>query len=53
MYKGRSKEVCTVAKYKKRKKAGADYIVVELMKYGGEGMLTMMVTLHNGIWKNE
>ena len=23
------------------------------MKYGGEGMLTMMVMLYNRIWKNE
>ena len=23
------------------------------MKYGGEGMLTVMVTLYNWIWKNE
>ena len=25
----------------------------ELTKYGGEGMITMIVTLYNGIWKNE
>ena len=25
----------------------------ELMKYGGEGMLALMVRLYNWIWKNE
>ena len=41
-----------VAKLKNRK-AGADPIVNELMKYGGEGMLALMVRLYNWIWKNE
>ena len=42
-----------VAKLKKRKAAGADEIVNEFLKYGGEGMITMMVELYNWIWKNE
>ena len=42
-----------VAKLNNRKAAGADQIVNEFMKYGGEGMLTMMVMLYNWIWKNE
>ena len=42
-----------VAKLKNRKAAGADGIVNEFLKYGGEGMITMMVLLYNWIWKNE
>ena len=42
-----------VAKLKNRKAAGADQIVNEFIKYGGEGMITMMVMLCNWIWKNE
>ena len=42
-----------VAKLKNRKAAGADEIVNEFLKYGGEGMITMMVLLYNWIWKNE
>ena len=42
-----------VAKSKNIKAAGADEIVNESMKYGGDGMLTMMVMLYNWIWKNE
>ena len=42
-----------VAKLKNRKAAGADQIVNEFMKYGGEGMLTMTVMLYNWVWKNE
>ena len=33
--------------------AGAEQIVNEFMKYGGEGMLSMLVILYNWIWKNE
>ena len=33
--------------------AGADYLVNGLVKYGGEGRLTMMVMLYNWIWKKE
>ena len=36
-----------VAKFKNRKAAGADEIVNEFLKYGGEGMITMMVELYN------
>ena len=43
----------TVAKLKNRKAAGADGIVNEFLKYGGEGMITMMVLLYDWIWKNE
>ena len=39
--------------FRNRKAAGANQIVNELMKYGGGGMLIMMVTLYNGIWENE
>ena len=42
-----------VAKLKNRKAAGADGIVNEFLRYGGEGMITMMVLLYNWIWKNE
>ena len=42
-----------VAKLEYRKAAGADQIANELVKYGGEGMLTIMVMLCNGIRKNE
>ena len=41
-----------VAKLKNRKAAGADHIVNEFKKHGGEGMLTVMVMLYNWIWKN-
>ena len=37
----------SVAKLNNRKVAGADEIVNEFTKYGGEGMLTMMVMLYN------
>ena len=33
--------------------AGADQIVNELMKCGGEGMLTMVVMLYNWMWITE
>ena len=42
-----------VAKLKNREAAGADEIVNAFMKYGGKGMLTMMVMLYNWISKNE
>ena len=38
-----------VAKLKNRKAAGAEGVVNELLKYGGEGMITMMVLLYNWI----
>ena len=41
------------AKLENRKAAGADKIVNSCMRYGGEGMLTVMVMLYNWIWKNE
>ena len=41
-----------VAKLENRLAAGADQIVDEFFKYGGERMLTMMVLLYNWIWKN-
>lgn len=37
-----------VASLKNRKTEGAD----QLVKYGGEGMLTMMSMLYNYIWIN-
>ena len=42
-----------VAKLKNRTAAGAHQIVNEIMKHGGEGMLTMMVTIYNWAWTNE
>ena len=39
-----------VPKLNNRNAAGADLIANELMKYGGEGMLTMMVMLYNWIY---
>ena len=42
-----------VAKLNNRKVAGADKIVNEFIKYGGEGMLTAIVMLYIWIWKNE
>ena len=42
-----------VAKLKNRKAAEADEIVNEFLKYGGEGMITMMIMLYNWIWENE
>ena len=42
-----------VARLEDRKAAGADEIVNEFMKYGGQGMLTTTVMLYNWIWKNE
>ena len=42
-----------VAKLKNRKAAGADGIVNEFLKHGGEGMITMMGLLYNWIWTNE
>ena len=42
-----------VAKLENRLAAGADQIVDEFFKYGGERMLTMMVLLYNWIWKNQ
>ena len=48
----KSKMVCS-AKLENRKAAGADKIVNAFMKYGGEGILTMMVRLYNWIWEND
>ena len=42
-----------VAKLKNKKAAGADQIVNEFVKHGGEGMLTMLIMLYNWIWENE
>ena len=42
-----------VAKLKNRKAAGADEIVNEFLKSGGEGLITIMVMMHNWIWENE
>ena len=42
-----------VSKLKDRKAARAAHMVIELMKYGGAGMLAVMVTLYNWIWKSE
>ena len=36
-----------------RKAAGAELTEDELMKYGGEAMLLMMVMLYKWVWKNE
>ena len=36
-----------------RKAPGADELVNEFIRYGGEGMLTMMFMLYNWIWKNK
>ena len=41
----------SVAKLTNRKAAGVDEIVSEFVKYGGEGMFSMMVMLYNWIWK--
>ena len=46
-------EVECVVKLKNRKAAGADEIVNEFFKYGGAGMITMMVMMYNWIWENE
>ena len=42
-----------VAKLRNRKAAGADGIVNELLKQGGEGMINMLVRIFNWIWKHE
>ena len=42
-----------VAKLKNRKATGTDGKVNEFLKYGQEGMITMMVLLYSWIWKNE
>ena len=42
-----------VAKLENRKAAGARKIVNGFIKYGGESMLTSVVTMYNWIWKNE
>ena len=55
VFKLESKKSC-VANLESKKAAGADQIdqiVNEFMKYGGDGMLTVMVMLHNWIWMNE
>ena len=41
------------AKLENGKAAGADRIVNEFIKYGGEGMFTILVMLYNWIRKNE
>ncbi|CAB1119768.1 unnamed protein product [Ectocarpus sp. CCAP 1310/34] len=45
-------EAC-VNKLKCHKAAGADGIVNEFMKFGGKGMIQLMVLLYNWVWKNE
>ena len=40
-----------VAQLKNRKAAGVDQILNEFMKYEGEEMLTMMVTLNSWVWQ--
>ena len=42
-----------IAKLKHGKAAGADQILNLFTKYGGEGMLTMVVMFYNLIRKNE
>ena len=43
----------SVAKLNSRKAAGANQRDNEFIKYGGEGMLAMMVILFSLVWKNE
>ncbi|CAB1121545.1 unnamed protein product [Ectocarpus sp. CCAP 1310/34] len=45
-------EAC-VNKLQCHKAAGANGIVNELMKFGGKGMIQLMVLLYNWVWKNE
>ena len=45
-------EAC-VNKLQCHKAAGADGIVNEFMKFGGKGMIQLMVLLYNWVWKNE
>ncbi|CAB1096931.1 unnamed protein product [Ectocarpus sp. CCAP 1310/34] len=45
-------EAC-VEKLKYHKAAVADGIVNEFMKFGGKGMIQLMVLLYNWVWKNE
>ena len=42
-----------VNKLQYHKAAGADGIVNELMKFGGKGMIQLMVLIYNWVWKNE
>ena len=47
-------EVSHVVKdIKNNKSAGSDGIVGELIKYGGEPMYEMLLTLFNLVWENE
>ena len=45
-------EAC-VNKLQCHKAAGADGKVNEFMKFGGKGMIQLMVLLYNWVWKNE
>ena len=42
-----------IAKLENRKVAGTDEIVNGFLKYGVDGIVTMIVKLYNWIWKNE
>ena len=42
-----------VAKLKGAKAAGTDEVVNEILKFGGKGMIDMIVTLFNWVWENE
>ena len=51
-FTGDKVEECAT-KLKTRKAAGANEKVNGFLKYGGEGMITMMVMMNDWIWENE